>query len=321
MPSIYSDNQARIAIVSEANANFITYIQHSGKKVDLYKVPTKDFNKFFKIVEGGKTGPVDAAKKLLALATNGVSITPEAKQELQGIVCKAPLMEAPMAIPTTLSKNNGKAATAPKKAAPQKLSEMPVAKNTDDKISKAPAPVAAAAPAPVASEPKAEKKARAPRVEKDVIETSDLVKQAQAEADAMIAEATAALEEAKTKAEEKREAAAAKAEAQKIIDKAKAEVAKIKAQIKKLSIKRGRKAKGEDGEEAGPRARRTVDEDFLNKKIVQVNEPVVREGSAASERTMLIYKQKTVKKALEYEGVTPFYINKLVDKGYIELAD
>ena len=313
MASLYQDNQDRIAIVSEASANFITYIQHSGKKVDLYRVPTKDFNKFFNIVEGGKTGPVEAAKKLLALAVNGVSITPEAKQELQGIVAKAPLMEAPMAIPTTLSKNNGKAATAPKKSAPQKLSEMPVAENPDDKISKP-----AADTAPVVETPK---KARAPRVEKDVVEISDLVKQAQADADAMIAEATAALEDAKQKAEEKREAAAAMAEAQKIIDKAKVEVAKIKAQIKKLSIKRGRKAKGEDGEEAASRARRTVDEDFLNKKIVQVNEPVVREGSARGELIALVYKQKTVKKALEYKGVQPAMISQMVDKGYISLAD
>jgi len=310
---LYQDNQARIAIVSEASANFITYIQHSGKKVDLYRVPTKDFNKFFNIVEGGKTGPVDAAKKLLALAVNGVSITPEAKQELQGIVAKAPLMEAPMAIPTTLSKNNGKAATAPKKSAPQKLSEMPVAENPDEKISKP-----AADTAPVVETPK---KARAPRVKKDVVEISDLVKQAQAEADAMIADATAALEDAKQKAEEKREAAAAGAEAQKIIDKAKAEVAKIKAQIKKLSTKRGRKAKGEDGEESGTERAPRDTEDISGKRIVQVSEPVVRESSARGELIALIYKQKTVKKALTFEGVNPFMINQMVEKGYISLAD
>jgi hypothetical protein len=313
MPSIYQDNQARIAIVSEASANFITYIQHSGKKVDLYRVPTKDFNKFFKIVEGGKTGPVDAAKKLLALAVNGVGITPEAKQELQGIVAKAPLMEAPMAIPTTLSKNNGKAATAPKKSAPQKLSEMPVAENPDDKISKP-----AADTAPVVETPK---KARAPRAEKVAVEISDLVKQAQADADAMIAEATAALEDAKQKAEEKREAAAARAEAQKIIDKAKVEVAKIKAQIKKLSTKRGRKANGNDDGESGTERAPRDTEDISDKKIVQVSEPVVREGSARGELILAVYKCKTVKKALEYEGVRPQMIKQMVTKGYISLAD
>lgn len=312
MANIYQDNQARIAIVTMATANNIDYVQHSGKKVDFYRVPTKDFNKFFHIIEGGKTSPVDAAKKLLALANSGVSITPEAKQELQGIIAKAPLTEAPMAIPTSLPKSNGKADKPKGKPAPQKLSELPVAKNDDEKISKQ--SVAEVAPEP--------KPTRAPRAEKTEADTSDLVKQAQADADAMIAEAEAMLEEAKKKADEKKAGDAAKAEAKKIIEKAKAEVAKIKAAIAKLGKKGGRKAKteGDDGEKA-PRARRTVDEGFLNKKIVQVNEPVVREGSASGERTLLIYKQKTVKKALEYEGVTPFYINKMVDKGFIELTD
>ena len=319
MASLYQDTQARIAIVTVANALTIEYIQHSGKKVDFYRVATKDFNKFFKPVDGGHSSPVDAAKKLLALATNGVSITPEAKQELQGIVAKAPLTEARMAIPTTLpAKNNGKTdKPAPKKGAPQKLSELPVKQNPDDKISKS-APVVAA-PEPEA--PRAEKKPRAPKAEKPEVEPSDLVKQAQADADAMIKEAHDALEEAKQKAEEKREAAAAKAEAQKIIDKARAEVAKIKAQIKKLSAKRGRKAKSDDGEEGGTERAPRDTEDISCKKIVQVNEPVVREGSARGELILAVFKCKTVKKALEYEGVRPQMIKQMVTKGYIELAD
>jgi vacuolar-type H+-ATPase subunit H len=306
MASLYQDTQARIAIVITANANFIDYVQHSGKKVDTYHVPTKDFNKFFHIIEGGKTGPVDAAKKLLALANSGVSITPEAKQELQGIVAKAPLMEAPMAIPTSLPKSNGKTDKPKGKPAPQKLSELPVAKNTDDKISKL-------APVAEATAPKA---AHAPRAEKPEVEASDLVKQAQADADAMIAEAEAMLEEAKKKADEKKAGDAAKAEAKKIIEKAKAEVAKIKAAIAKLGKKGGRKAKAEgDGGERAPRDT----EDISAKKIVQVEAPVVREGSARGELIATIYKCKTVKNALTYEGVRPQMIKQMVTKGYITL--
>ena len=325
MASIYQDTQARIAIVSRATANMIDYVQHSGKKVDFYSVPTKDFNKFFKPIEGGKTSPVDAAKKLLALATNGVSITPEAKQTLQGIVALTPLTEAHMAIPTSLPKSNGKTDKPKGKPAPQKLSELPVAKNTDDKISKL-APVAAPAPA---AEPKP---APAPAAEKPEVEASDLVKQAQADADAMIAEAEAMLEEAKQKADEKKAGDAAKAEAKKIIEKAKAEVAKIKAAIAKLGEKGGRRAKaeGDVSEKGERRAKAEGDvsekasrdtEDISAKKIVQVEAPVVREGSARGELVAAIYKCKTVKNALTYDGVLPQMIKQMVAKGYISLAD
>ena len=141
---------------------------------------------------------------------------------------------------------------------------------------------------------------------------------AKAKAEQMVEEAKAALEEAKAKYEAKLAAEAAKAEAEKILAAAKKEVEKIKAQVAKLGGKRGtRKAKGED---TGEKATRANYDEILPLKIRKVAEPTVRAGSAAGVRTEAIYNSKTVKEALEYEGVTPFYVMKLVNAGYIELV-
>jgi hypothetical protein len=271
---------------------------------------------------------VDIAKQFLNLAATGVVVTPEAKQTLQGIIAKAPLTEEATvpAIPTTLPKKSEKKSAPAKKAAPQKLSELPTEtpkkkKKTLDEVLKAATPelkeaVKEAARMTIAEAAKAESK---PAQQPDEDET-DIVTDARAEAEKMISEAKSALEEATAKAEEKKSVEAAKAEAKKIIEKAKAEVAKIKAQIAKLGKgKSSRKAKT-DGE-TPERTPRGGHEDIDGKKIVKVNEPVVREDSATGQRTMAVYNSKSVKAALEYEGVNRYTIRKLVDKGHIELVD
>ena len=47
----------------------------------------------------------------------------------------------------------------------------------------------------------------------------------------------------------------------------------------------------------------------------------MREGSARGELISAVYKCKTVKKALEYEGVRQQMIKQMVEKGYISLED
>ena len=150
-----------------------------------------------------------------------------------------------------------------------------------------------------------------------LLQAQNIVAEATAQAAKMVEEAKALLEEAVKKTEEKKALDDAKAEAAKILDKAKAEVAKIKAAVAKLGGKKPRSKKTED--EKAARGARTVNEDITGRKIVQVNEPVVRGESARGALTIAIYNSPTTDEALQYQGANASFILKMVERGYIEL--
>ena len=314
-PALFLSPQRHVLIVIRETDESVEFIQRTSNKIELKLAEKK---KFYRDHKADKGDALALAAKFLSAAKTGVTITPAARFALQQ-VNRTTTQEAPMAVPTTTPKSK---ATPKEKAKP--------AVNQDEKLA-APKTVTVAPKtvtvAPKTAEPVSEIfKGTAldttPKTEaaqnKAETPVSDLVTAAKAKAEQMVEEAKAALEEAKAKYEAKLAAEAAKAEAEKILAAAKKEVEKIKAQVAKLGGKRGtRKAKGED---TGEKATRANYDEILPLKIRKVAEPTVRAGSAAGVRTEAIYNSKTVKEALEYEGVTPFYVMKLVNAGYIELV-
>ena len=276
------------------------YVQHVGKSVDLLSMETGKFQKTFSPGES-KHKPSKIAENFLGLAKTGVSVTPAARFALEQVICKAPLNEEPiMAVPTNLK---SKKAEKPAKA------EKPVKRLTDLETPDGPEIETPWDTTPVESK-------KAPK------EVSQIVAEAKAAAETMIAEAKAMLEEAtakaQAKAQAKREEETAKAAAAKILAAAKKEVEKIKKAVKALSKSAGRRAASEDGEKA-PRKPRAPKQDISGMKIVKLNDPTGREGSSSYERKMAVYGEKTVEGALEYEGVNPGFILKMVADGFIEL--
>jgi hypothetical protein len=318
--AIYTNKEGHIVLTTMTNPKLrVDYIQHAGKSVQLLDMERTKFESEFKLAKTKHT-PVVVAQKYLGLAKSGVVITPGATFALNQIINNT-TEGGPMALPTTLPKRTVKAAPVAKDA-PKKLSELEVPAAEAE----APAKVKRTKAAPVA-EAASEKPAKAPRkprAEKaPFVSDSTLIADAQAQAEAIIKEADEKLEAAKLKAEENKANSAAKLEAKKIIEKAKAHAAKVKAQIAKLNG-RGSKAT-EDGEEKPARTPRAAKadaeaDDITGKKIVQLAEPNVREGSARGALALAVYKSKTVKSALGYEGVTVGLINKMVANGFIELA-
>lgn len=325
-PALFLNPQRHVLIFLRETDESVEFIQRTGSKIELKHAEKK---KFYRDCALDKGDALVLAAKFLSAAKTGVTITPAARFALQQ-VNRTTTQEAQMAVPTTTPSK-----TAAKKAAPVKDTAV----NQDDKLTP-PKTVAVAAKAePVSAIFKdtaldTSKKALTPheqlkkaeaaqhdqsaKNEKAEAPVSDIVAEAKAKAEKLISEAQAMLEEAKRKHEEKLAAETAKAEAEKILAAAKKEVEKIKAQVAKLGGKRStRKAKGETTEASSTRANYS---EILDKKIKKLADPVIREGSAAGLRTEAIYNSKTVKEALEYQGVTPFYIVKLVNAGYIELV-
>ena len=126
------------------------------------------------------------------------------------------------------------------------------------------------------------------------------------------------LEVAVKKTEEKRALDDARAEAKKILDKAKAEVAKIRAAVAKLG---GKKPRGKAKAEGEAKAARTVYdiEDLKGRKITKLAEPVVRGDSARGALTVTVANCKSTDEALEYQGATPAFIMKMVERGLISV--
>ena len=321
MPALYADDSKHIILLVKETANKMEYVQHAGKNVSLLVMEKDKFLRTFSAVTSKHTAQT-IAQKYLDLAKTGVIITPAARHALQATL-NPNSQEATMAVPTTLPKGNSK----DKKSAPKttKLSELPTeGKDLSEAAPEKPKRVA---------KPKAEtvekpKRERKPKAEAAPWSESDLVADATAEAERIVSEAKAKLAAAEEKHAAKQEQTAAKAAAKKIIEAAKKEAAKIKKQIAKLGGRRSAKAE-DDGEEkpkrvSKPRAAKAAAEedgdDISKMKIVQVNEPRVKEGSAAGARALAVYKSKSVKSALQYEGVTVGLINKMVENGFIELA-
>jgi len=322
--AIYSNKEGHIVLTTATEPKLrVDYVQHSGKTVQLLSMERTKFESDFTQAKTKHT-PVAVAQKYLGLAKSGVVITPGASFALNQIINNT-TEGGHMALPTTLPakgarKIKGAATAAPVKETPKKLSELEVpaaeaeAPATGKKI-KAVTVVVTEGDLKPAKAPRKAKAEKAP-----FVSDSTLIADAQAQAEAIIKEADEKLEAAKLKAEESKANAAAKLEAKKIIEKAKAHAAKVKQQIAKLT---GRGAKAEDGEEKPARKPRTAKaeaDDITGKKIVQVAEPNVREGSARGALALAVYKSKTVKSALGYEGVTVGLINKMVENGFIELA-
>jgi vacuolar-type H+-ATPase subunit H len=327
MAQIFLDRNKHAVLVVKETETVVEFVQHVAKSVGLLPISKDRFHREY-TQSDGKTSVVDFAKKLHALAKSGVSVTPAARFALEQVICLTPTnQEAPMAIPTTL-KSDKKAAPAKKATPPakktiaqaaaeeaqplQKLSEQtPHAETASilDKIAENNKKLGAFSKPTVTT-----KETPVKSNEVELTEAEAIVASARAEAEKLIQEATAMVEEAKKKFAEKKALDDAKAEAKKITDKAKAEVAKLKASIAKLGGRSSRKPKAE-----GEKAVRDT-EDITGKKIKLLVQPTVREGSAAGLRTETICGCKTVNEALEYEGVTPFYIKKLVAKGYLELV-
>ena len=335
MAQLFIDSNRRTVLLYTENERHVEYIQHQAKTVQILSVDTQKFHRDFTVCES-KTSPVEFAKTLHGLAKTGVTITPAARFALEQVICKPPTTEANVPIPTkpkteVAKKDPAKKPVAEKKSAPAvnqddklpKLSEVqpvdpgeaktavPHAETQAlfDKINKKNAALGAF------TKKAEEKEIEVKEEEVSMTEAEQIVAKAKAEAEKMLEEATKMVEEAKQKFAEKKALDDARAEAKKITDKAKAEVAKLKASIAKLGGKGPRKPKAEgDGE------KRTRDtEDISDKKIRQLEEPTVREDSAAGAIIMAIWNSKTVAAALEYEGVVPSKIKSLVKKGLIEL--
>ena len=302
--ALFFDAHKHVALFIEESKTKVDYVQHIGKAVNLLSMDKAKFYREFTPGES-KRSMDDLAKNLLGLSKTGVAITPAARFALEQVMCKqstfsTPITpkEAPMAVPTSISKTKTKKEAAPaKKDAPAKLSEMEAT----------PSKVAQEAVSDIVADAKAEA-------------VSDIVADAKAEAARLVSEARAALDEAKKKAEEKKATESAKAEAAKILATAKAEVEKIKKAIKGLSGKKGVRAHKGESEEKAPRATRGSYEDISEMKIVQVNEPKVREGSVRGALALAVFECSTVAEALEYEGVNQGFIRKMVANGFIELA-
>jgi cell division septum initiation protein DivIVA len=149
-------------------------------------------------------------------------------------------------------------------------------------------------------------------------EAQQIVNAATAQAAQMVQEAKDLLEVAVKKTEEKRALDDARAEAKKILDKAKAEVAKIRAAVAKLG---GKKPRGKAKAEGEAKAARTVYdiEDFKGRKITKLVEPVVRGDSARGALTVTVANCKSTDEALEYQGATPAFIMKMVERGLISV--
>ena len=328
--ALFFDAHKHVALFIEESKTKVDYVQHIGKAVNLLSMDKAKFYREFTPGES-KRSMGDLAKNLLGLSKTGVAITPAARFALEQVMCKQSTFstpttpkEAPMAVPTSISKTKKEAAPtkkevapkavvkAPKKDAPAKLSEMEatpskVAQEAVSEMEATPSKVAQEAVSDIVADAKAEA-------------VSDIVADAKAEAERLVSEARAALDEAKKKAEEKKATESAKAQAAKILAAAKAEVEKIKKAIKDLSGKKGVRAHKGEGEEKAPRATRGSYEDISEMKIVQVNEPKVREGSVRGALALAVFECSTVAEALEYEGVNQGFIRKMVANGFIELA-
>lgn len=325
--AIHSNKEGHIVLTTATDAKLrVDYVQHTGRTVQLLSMERTKFETEFSLAKTKHTA-VAVATKYLDLAKTGVVITPGAAFALNQIINSNTTEGGHMALPTTLLKGSRPTKAAPvAKDAPKKLSELEVPAEVPTKVrrTKAEAIVPEAAePEAMTGELKAAKAPRKPRAEKaPFVSDSTLIADAQAEAEAIIKEADERLEAAKLKAEETKANAAAKLEAKKIIEKAKAHAAKVKVQIAKLTGRGSRRVE-DDGEEKParkPRAAKADDDDITDKKIVQVNEPNVREGSARGALALSIYKSKTVKSALNFEGSTVGLIRKMVENGFIELA-
>jgi len=149
-------------------------------------------------------------------------------------------------------------------------------------------------------------------------EAQQIVAEATAQAAQMVQEAKDLLEVAVKKTEEKRALDDARTEAKKILDKAKAEVAKIRAAVAKLG---GKKPRGKAKAEGEAKAARTVYdiEDLKGRKITKLVEPVVRGDSARGALTVTVANCKSTDEALEYQGATPAFIMKMVERGLISV--
>lgn len=313
MQALYADSEKHIVLAVKDTGTKIEYVQHAGKNVSLSAMEKDKFMRDFSVITSKHTAQA-IAQKYLDLAKTGVVVTPAAAFALRQAL-NPTLQEATMAIPTTLPKG--------KKSEPKiaKLSELPTeAAEVETRPKRVVKPKAE-----VAEKPKRERK---PKAEVAPWGESDLVAEATAEAERIVTEAREKLAAAEEKHAAKQEQTAAKAAAKKIIEAAKKEAAKIKKQIAKLG---GRRVKPEagDGEEKQKRERKPRaakaevedgGDDISKMKIVQVNEPRVKEGSAAGARALAVYKSKSVKSALQYEGVTVGLINKMVENGFIELV-
>jgi hypothetical protein len=321
MAALYADDSKHIILLAKETATKMEYVKHEGKNVSLLVMDKDKFLRSFSAITSKHTAQT-IAQKYLDLAKTGVIITPAARHALQATL-NTTSQEATMAVPTTLPKGN---ARDKKSAAPKttKLSELAAGAAEAAETETAKPKRTAKPKAEVVEKTKRERKPKA-----EAAPWTDIVAEATAEAERIVAEADAKLEEAKLKAEEKKIGAAARAEAKKIIVAAKKHAAKIKTQIKKLSGRSARTA-DDEGEEkpkrvSKPRAAKAEAEedggdDISKMKIVQVNEPRVKEGSAAGARALAVYKSKSVKSALQYEGVTVGLINKMVENGFIELV-
>jgi len=322
MAALYADDSKHIILLVKETASKMEYVQHAGKNVSLLVMEKDKFLRSFSAITSKHTAQT-IAQKYLDLAKTGVIITPAARHALQATL-NTTSQEAPMAVPTTLPKGN---ARDKKSAAPKitKLSELAAdaAEAAETETAK---PKRTAKPkAEAVEKPKRERK---PKAEAAPWNESDLVADATAEAERIVSEAKAKLAAAEEKHAAKQEQTAAKAAAKKIIEAAKKEAEKIKKQIAKLGGRRTAKSEENDEEKpkrvSKPRAAKAEAEedgdDISKMKIVQVNEPRVKEGSAAGARALAVYKSKSVKSALQYEGVTVGLINKMVENGFIELV-
>jgi len=336
-PAIYFNfNRKCVLLVNDAEGGKAEYVEFASRKIQLVATPSAKFHSDYKISTESKPA-AELALSMLKLTSNGVSITPAARFALEQVTHHPTTQEAPMAIPTTLKPISKKA---PAKTAPKgtkKLSEMidedeaPLFNVTPDghAVSNTPEPAPQkapqalkAAPRPVAAPALVEVTTEEPETSQDEPSTvaqqaAQIVADAQAEATQLIAEMKAMLEDAKRKAEEKKLLEKAKADAKKILDGAKAEVEKFKAQMKALisgaKAPRGKKA------DAEPKVRGEK-VDMSGKKIKLIELPPTREGSARGALAIAVCESKTTDEALEYQGVNASFIQKLVDKGYIEVV-
>jgi len=315
-PAVYLDSNRRVVIKTSQTGGQVNYVQHVSGTVDVHGISSEKFEGQYTAVVGGK--PVSAvAENLLNSAKQGVTVTPAARFALQSCMQVQPpptTQEGSMPIPT-------------------KLKELPLA--TARVVSGNPKPKAKAEPLPEVTHSPLHRKGENEPPEMQVITTHQedvtteeselvmtevtfrdqgtiLVPCEESPEDAIINKAKAQADEMLAKAKKALVIAQAQSEAAKILDAAKKECEKISATIAALAGK----GKAPDCEkQKRPRV------DITGKVIQLITEPPSRAGSARGELATAVCNCTTTDEALEFAGVTPSFILRLVSAGYIALED
>ena len=320
-------NFNRVCVLLVSNGDKVDYIQYLKGKVQLLSMPADKFHTEFRLSTDARP-PATIAQSMLNLANNGAAITPAVRLALEQVISQPHHTEADMAVPTTIKTSKKIIAKTDKPSKTKKLSEVIEENDTPlfnivggRAVSNTPDVVEMNKLAAVITESSTAAAEQVTGSSELTMQeqAAQIVASAQEEASKALAEVRQMLEDAKRKAEEKKLLERARADAKKITDATKAEIEKLKKQIKALSGgKAARGSKKSDGEVAQKGTRTKLD--LSGKKIKLIEAPTTRENSARGALIAAVCECKTVDEAMEFEGVTYGFVQKLVDKGNIELV-